>query len=179
MASLSSYAPEATATRKADILRRLEDARSRTYQLLDPVSDDDLAKQHSPIMSPLVWDLGHIGNFEELWLVQELGERPPMDPSYNDIYDAFKHPRRDRIQLPLLDRRQCVEYLAAVRRDAAWTLEQADVEGRDPLTWDGFVFEMIIQHEYQHNETMPWPLRHGPGSCRAIHHGDRRPHGRL
>jgi len=140
--------------RKSDLRRRLEEARARTLSLLAPVSDADLMMQHSPIMSPLVWDLAHIANFEELWLVQTLGEMAPIDPLYDEMYDAFKNPRRERIKLPLLNREQTVDYLARVRACALENLRQAEFSGKDPLTRDGYVFEMIIQHEYQHNETM-------------------------
>jgi gamma-glutamyl hercynylcysteine S-oxide synthase len=139
---------------KATLQERLEEARARTYQLLEPVSDADLLKQHNVLMSPLVWDLGHIGNFEELWLVQRLAGARPTNPQYDDMYDAFEHPRRTRASLPLLDREQCVEYLASVRARALDSLQAADLETGDRLVRDGFVFNMIIQHEYQHDETM-------------------------
>ena len=45
-----------------------------------------------------------MGNFEELWLVQELGKLPSIDAQYDQMYDAFKNPRRERKKLPLLDR---------------------------------------------------------------------------
>src|SRR5437879_5446637 len=141
-------------TLKADLRDRLEEARARTYQLLAPVSDADLLKQHNVLMSPLVWDLGHIGNFEELWLVQRLANAKPTNPQYDDMYDAFEHPRRTRAGLPLLDRQQCVDYLAAIRASALKNLRAADLESGDELTRDGFIFNMIIQHEYQHNETI-------------------------
>jgi gamma-glutamyl hercynylcysteine S-oxide synthase len=146
--------PPDQAARKADIRRRLEDARARTEALLAPVSDADMARQHSPLMSPLVWDLGHIGNFEELWLVQQLAEIPPLDPAYDDMFNAFLHPRRTRTQLPLMDRAQTHAYLAQVRAQALANLDAANLDSEDPLTRDGFVFEMVIQHEYQHDETI-------------------------
>jgi iron(II)-dependent oxidoreductase len=139
---------------KQDLGERLAEARTRTHQLLGPLSEPDLIKQHDVLMSPLVWDLGHIGNFEELWLVQRLRGAPPTNPQYDDMYDAFEHPRRTRSSLPLLDRAQCDEYLAAVRSSALEALRDADLDGGDPLVKAGFVFNMIIQHEYQHNETM-------------------------
>src|SRR4051812_36525825 len=122
-----------------------------------------MARQHSPIMSPLVWDLAHIGNFEELWLVQTLGERAPFNGDYDDMYDAFKHPRRERPTLSLLNRQESEAYLAEIRAQALEQLAQADMSGRDPLTRDGYLFEMIIQHEYQHNETMLATLQLMPG----------------
>ena len=37
------------------------------------LDDAQLNRVYSPILSPLAWDLGHIANFEELWLVQTVG----------------------------------------------------------------------------------------------------------
>src|SRR5207344_1563742 len=50
----------------------LERARARTLALLDPIPDAALVAQHSELMSPLAWDLAHIGHYEELWLLREL-----------------------------------------------------------------------------------------------------------
>ena len=55
----------ATTARRTDpkegIARELEEARARTLALLEPISEQGLARQFTPIMSPLVWDLAHIG----------------------------------------------------------------------------------------------------------------------
>ena len=75
--------------------RELVGARARTMALLEPLSDVHLRQQHSPLMSPLLWDLAHIGNYEEQWLVRALGGSG-LGPEHDDIYDAFRHPRRDR-----------------------------------------------------------------------------------
>ena len=58
--------------------RALRRARARSIVLTDAVDDDDLVRQHSKLMSPLVWDLAHIGNQEELWLVRDVGGREPV-----------------------------------------------------------------------------------------------------
>ena len=39
----------------------LDGARRRTLTLTD-LGEDDLTRQHSPPMSPLVWDLAHVGD---------------------------------------------------------------------------------------------------------------------
>src|SRR5713101_410606 len=62
------------------IARELTGARQRTSLLTDCVDEADLVRQHSPLMSPLIWDLAHIANAEELWLLQEVGGREPMHP---------------------------------------------------------------------------------------------------
>ncbi len=54
----------------------LQHHRRRTLALLEPLDDDAVHRQHDRIMSPLVWDLGHIGNFEELCCcARSTGER--------------------------------------------------------------------------------------------------------
>ena len=63
-------------------------------------------------MSPLVWDLAHVGNQEELWLVRDVGGREPVRPDIDDLYDAFKHPRGDRPALPLLPPAEARAYVA-------------------------------------------------------------------
>src|SRR3990170_3520021 len=77
-------------------------SRRRSAELTDAVDDDDLVRQHSRLMSPLVWDLAHGGNQEELGLVRDVGGMRPLREDIDHLYDAFKHPRADRPQLPLL-----------------------------------------------------------------------------
>ena len=61
---------------KQTIADQLEAVRRRSLALLDPLPEPDLLRQHSPIMSPLVWDLAHVGNYEELWLLEAVaGDR--------------------------------------------------------------------------------------------------------
>jgi gamma-glutamyl hercynylcysteine S-oxide synthase len=132
----------------------LERARQRTRALTEAVDDHDLIAQHSPLMSPLVWDLAHVGNQEELWLLRDVGGRDPiLDPAVDELYDAFQHPRGDRPSLPLLDPAESRRYVRDVRGRVLDVLEQSRFEGR-PLLENGFAFGMIVQHEQQHDETM-------------------------
>jgi iron(II)-dependent oxidoreductase len=133
----------------------LDRARTRTLALTGAVDDADLTRQHSELMSPLVWDLAHIGNQEELWLLRELAGREAILPAaVDELYDAFRHARRDRPALPLLDAGESRRYVREVRSRVTDLLERADLEGGHPLTRGGFVFGMVAQHEQQHVETM-------------------------
>ena len=106
-------------------------------------------------MSPLVWDLAHIGNFEELWLLRALAGAAAIDPSLDDMYDAFRHPRPNRPALPLLGPVEAHRYVADVRGRVIDTLDRFDPDRPDhPLLTDGFVYGMVVQHEHQHDETM-------------------------
>jgi gamma-glutamyl hercynylcysteine S-oxide synthase len=145
-----------TASSKAAIAERLSEARARTFELIEPLDDAQLNTVYSPILSPLAWDLGHIANFEELWLVQTIGGREPMHGELGRFYDAIENPRVTRGELPILRDAELRSYLADVRERTLEVLDSVDVspEADDPLLREGFVYEMLLAHELQHNETM-------------------------
>ena len=101
--------PEALRTRIADLLTA---SRARSTALTAAVDEADLVAQHSPLMSPLVWDLAHIGSQEELWLVRDVGGRAPLRPDIDGLYDAFRHSRSSRVELPLLTPGETRAYVA-------------------------------------------------------------------
>ncbi|MGZ4722137.1 MAG: ergothioneine biosynthesis protein EgtB [Oryzihumus sp.] len=138
---------------RAHVAEVLTRARSRSTALTDAVDDHDLTRQHSRLMSPLVWDLAHIGNQEELWLVRDVGGRDPVRQDIDELYDAFKHARVDRPALPLLGPTEARGYVTEVRDKVLDVLDHAVLEGR-PLVEGAFAFGMIAQHEQQHDETM-------------------------
>ena len=143
-------------------------ARDRTRLLTTCVEHPDLVAQHSPLMSPLVWDLAHIGNQEEQWLLRTVGGRDALRPDIDSVYDAFEHPRSERPSLPLLAPDEAHGYVAEVRGRVLDILESAPLHG-GPLLDAGFAFGMIAQHEQQHDETMliTHQLRTGPAVLTA------------
>ncbi|MFD4525834.1 ergothioneine biosynthesis protein EgtB [Streptomyces sp. NPDC058470] len=163
--SASSTDPESLRERALDALTR---ARDRTALLTSCVEEPELTAQHSPLMSPLVWDLAHIGNQEELWLLRAVAGRDAMRPEIDGLYDAFEHPRAERPSLPLLPPGEARQYAAEVRGRALDILESTAF-GSTRLTEAGFAFGMIAQHEQQHDETMliTHQLRKGPAALTA------------
>ena len=130
----------------AAVRARLVEARERTPALVDAVSEDDLNRVHDSLMSPLVWDLGHIAAFEDLWLCQRTGGLEPLRPELAVVYNAAETPRPDRGELRYLRRDDALEFMADVRARALAVLERCDRLGD--------VWEMVVQHEHQHDETM-------------------------
>ena len=141
---------------KAAITEALSEARERTLALVEPLDDGQLNTVYSPILSPLAWDLGHIANFEELWLVQTIGGREPLHGELGRFYDAIENPRKIRDELPILRDEELRAYMADVRERALDVLEGMDIgpDVDDPLLREGFVYELLLAHELQHNETM-------------------------
>jgi iron(II)-dependent oxidoreductase len=95
----------------------------------------------------------------------------PIDPAHDDIYDAFKHVRKERAKLPILGPAEARRHIAMVRGRALDVLEKVELDPAVPLLSDGFVYGMVAQHEHQHDETMlatlqlmasPYPYGGGP-----------------
>jgi iron(II)-dependent oxidoreductase len=147
MNPMGSPIPAPAAPSVSAVADTLRETRDRTLELVDAVSDEDLERVHSTLMSPLVWDLGHIAAFEDLWLVHRYGGRPLLRDDLADVYDAFETPRAHRGDLPFLRPTEAREYLEEVR---ARTIDVIDERG----IGDGLVHELVIRHEQQHGETM-------------------------
>jgi iron(II)-dependent oxidoreductase len=157
--TLSGYSEPISPTAQANlsdrIADRLAEARERTLLLVEPLTEEQLNTVYSPILSPLAWDLGHIANFEELWLVQRVGGREPMSGELGRLYDAIENPRKTRNELPILRGDDLRTYMGEVRERTLEVLDGVDLEGaEDPMLADGFIYEMLLAHEHQHNETM-------------------------
>lgn len=143
-----------TSSIDTDFASELQRARQRTLRIVDWCDDAELERQHSPLMSPLVWDLAHIAYFEELWLRRRLGKAASTDPRFDDLYDAFSHDRATRAELPLLRPTQARAFADAVREHTLELIDANDWDRDDPLTRDGYVVGLVVQHELQHQETM-------------------------
>ncbi|GAB2759259.1 ergothioneine biosynthesis protein EgtB [Nocardioides salsibiostraticola] len=157
----------------------LTSARARTAALTD-LDEVELTTQHSPLMSPLSWDLAHIGQQEDLWLLRagNPAAQGMLETKIESLYDAFEHPRATRVSLPLLTPAEARSFVAEVRGLVFDGLAALPVDEPDAT----FAFRMVEQHEQQHVETMlaTHQLRHGQpllGSGAAVPAGRPMPSG--
>ncbi len=160
--------------------QRLDDVRARTLALIAPLDPEWVTRTPDPIMSPPAWDLAHIAAYEELWLVERLAHDAPLHPELQSAYNAFETPRAMRGDIHILDADESRQFMDAIRARALQILEQTDTSaGADDLTANGFVYDLVAQHEAQHDETLlqtlqlmppgayrpaPGPLPPGDGS---------------
>lgn len=141
----------------------------RTLTITDH-DDAELHRQYDPLMSPLVWDLAHIGQQEELWLLRGGDPRRPgmLPGEIESLYDAFRHTRASRVQLPLLSPAQARAFCHEVRGRVLDRLEALPSDGSARA--EEFVYAMVLSHEHQHDETMMQALsiRHGAALLEAV-----------
>jgi iron(II)-dependent oxidoreductase len=129
------------------LLSDLDAVRERTLALVSPLSHEELEAVHSSIMSPLVWDLGHIAAYEDLWVAHRHGGMELLHPELAALYDAFETPRAIRGEIETLQPEAAREYLREVRSRSIEAIEAKGIG-------DGGICEMVLRHELQHTETM-------------------------
>lgn len=134
-------------------LQALERVRMRTRTILEPVTEADAARQHDPLMSPLLWDLGHIAAFESLWLLRNL-DGPIEFSEMPGVFNPFEHPRATRGTLDLPTLAGARQELERVRQAVRQRLAAERFDTASPLLRDAYVVRMVAQHESQHQETM-------------------------
>lgn len=142
-------------------------ARERTLTLTD-LDEAELTQQHNQLMSPLVWDLAHIGQQEELWVLRggQAGCPGMLPADVEQLYDSFTHPRAGRDALPLLPPVEARAYCSDVR---GRVLDHVDtltgtVSGVADPQGPTFDVALVVSHEHQHDETMLQALQLRPGA---------------
>jgi len=150
---ITTSATQSAAPSKQEIANLLTEARDRTLLLVTRLDDEDLHRQHDPLMSPIIWDVGHIAHFEELWLTQNL-DGPIEFSEMPGLYNPFEHPRATRASLALPTLAEMRQRLEEIRARVLERLETVEFDERNPLLRNAYVYHMVLQHEYQHNETI-------------------------
>ena len=109
---VSRYIPGMTD--RALLAQWVRDARDRTIDLVDDLSDDELVGPLVDVANPLIWEIGHLAWFEEKFVLrQALGEAPLL--SYGDsIWDSGAIPHDTRWRLVLPSRSETIAYMHEV-----------------------------------------------------------------
>lgn len=133
-----------------NLARLFEHARRDTFQLFSLVPDErDLRLPPAPGFRPIMWHRGHIAAYEAYWLLQKAKGEPSRNPRFDAIFDPIHTPREDASNLPPLD--EIDAYIDDTRRAVLEFLEQT---GED----DSDLFQLVLQHELQHQETLLYLL---------------------
>ena len=134
------------------IIKQFAETRERTLQLFELADEAVLHESPGFGFRPILWHLAHIGAFEEYWILQKINGDQMLSEIYHRIFDPIKTPRESSKNLP--SKAEMLDYLDKVRH-RVWRVSQAvSFDERNPLLRDGYVFDLVHQHELQHQETL-------------------------
>ena len=134
------------------IALELTAARADTLRLFDLAEESELHRSPGFGYRPIIWHLAHMGAFEGYWLLQKLCGQAPTDERYERIFDPIRTPREESKDLPR--RREMEGYLRRVREGVLEALDRFDFDDADPLKSGGYIFQLVLEHERQHLETL-------------------------
>src|SRR5438270_13860049 len=92
----------------------VRDARRRTLDLIADLDDAQLLGPSLPTVNPPLWEVGHVGWFQERWVLRHAGGRPPLRADADALYDSAAVAHSTRWGLPLPSRGETLRYLAGV-----------------------------------------------------------------
>ena len=136
------------------IERDLEKVRKETLDLIEKIPENFLASPPIRFMGPIIWDLTHIAMFEELWILRNAAGRGNGEKYLDADYNAISTPRGKRLGLDLPILSETISFMDEVRNDVAEFLRETDLNSDNRLLKNGYVFDMALQHESQHQETI-------------------------
>jgi len=140
------------------VAEAMRESREFTRAMFDLViAESDLRRPPADGFRPILWHLGHVGAFESYWILQRIKGDPTFAPRYDVVFDPIKTPREDANNLPPIA--EIDSYLARVREEVLRFMQAIRDDQSQPLLRDGYIYNLVIEHEYQHQETLAYLLQ--------------------
>jgi len=133
----------------SELVEQLKDARIRELELFSDLTEEQLVGPAMPIIEPPLWELGHVGWFQERWILRRLDGAEPLSPEADQLYDSFNIANARRWNLRFPSRSETLDYLAAVLDRCI-----ARLEGREPSDEEVYFYHLATFHEDMHGETL-------------------------
>ena len=138
-----------------DLIKSLREARERTLELISDLTDEQLMGPRLRIVNPLRWEVGHVGWFQEYWILRHLGGLPAILAKGDVIYDSARVAHDTRWDLPLPTRTETLTYLSRVLDrvcDSSDRRSRKPVEGYD----ENYFLHLALFHEQMHAEAFTY-----------------------
>src|SRR5438034_1149780 len=140
--------PQAATTSDA-LLEALLDARRVELALLDDLTDAQMLGTRAHFVEPPIWEMGHVGWFQEYWLLRRLDGADPLLPGADDVYDSFNVSYTRRWDHRFPSRASTRAYITEVLRRSV-----ARLESREPRGDDAYFYTLAALHEDMHGENL-------------------------
>ena len=127
----------------------LLDARARELELLTDLTDEQLIGAHMRIVEPPLWEMGHVGWFQEYWILRNLDKATPVRREPDLLYDSFSIPNGERWNLSLLSRADTLAYITDILARCVHRLD-----GKTPSSEEIYFYRLTTYHEDMHSETL-------------------------
>src|SRR6059058_18189 len=129
----------------------VRDARRRTMEVVEDLSDEQLLGPQLRIVNPLLWEIGHVAWFQEKWALRHAADRPPIRADADALYDSAAVPHETRWDLLLPSLEETLRYMDQVRDRLLERLRQGE-----PSRDDRYFILLSVFHEDMHTEAFTY-----------------------
>ncbi len=133
----------------AELVQPLLDARTRELELSADLTHEQHLGPRMRIIEPPIWELGHVGWFQERWILRNLDGAAPLRSDADSLYDSFNIPNARRWDLGFPSKAETIEYLRAVLDRSIQRLAS-----REPTKEEIYFYRLATYHEDMHTETL-------------------------
>ena len=138
-----------------ELIEALRETRERTLELVGDLTDEQLMGPRLRIVNPLRWEIGHVGWFQEFWILRHLGGIKPILSHGDSLYDSARVAHDTRWDLPLPSRAKTLAYMRQVLDRVC---DLSDKRKREPI--DGYdetyFLHLVLFHEQMHAEAITY-----------------------
>jgi iron(II)-dependent oxidoreductase len=131
------------------LIDALMDARRVELELLDGLTEAQMLGTQAHFLEPPIWEMGHVGWFQEYWIARHLDGATSLRPGSDGIYDSFNVSYTRRWDHRYPSRRQTLDYIGEVLRRSVERLES-----HAPDADDAYFYTLAAQHEDMHAENL-------------------------
>jgi ergothioneine biosynthesis protein EgtB len=135
----------------AYLISALRDSRRRTLDLISDLSEEQLRVPLLSIINPLVWETGHVGWFQEKWVLRETRGDAPLLETADTLWDSAAVPHDTRWQLPLPSLAETRGYL-----DRVLDRIVDGLQSRSLTEQEAYFCWLSVMHEDMHGEALTY-----------------------
>jgi iron(II)-dependent oxidoreductase len=132
-----------------ELIEALADARKLEIELLEGIDDSQLLGKKAHFLEPPIWEFGHVGWFQEYWILRHLDQAETLLPGSDGVYDSFNVSYKLRWDHAYPSRRETHAYLTEVLNRSI-----GRIESREPSAQDAYFYTLSALHEDMHTENL-------------------------
>ncbi|MEK7205733.1 MAG: SUMF1/EgtB/PvdO family nonheme iron enzyme, partial [candidate division NC10 bacterium] len=132
-----------------ELIDALVDARRVELELIEGIADSQMLGRKAHFLEPPIWEMGHVGWFQEYWILRHLDHAGTLLPGSDGVYDSFNVSYKVRWDHEYPSRRETHAYISEILDRSIGRLESREASAQDV-----YFYRLGALHEDMHTENL-------------------------
>lgn len=134
----------------ASLLENLNETDTRTLNLLNDLSDDQLSVPYHCGINPPIWELGHMAFFYDFFLLRHINHQGARMPGYDEVWDSLENYHKYRWEDGHIPNKSItLDYYRSIIDDTREFLLSGN-----PSPYQLYLCAYSIYHQHMHIESL-------------------------